>query len=706
VADPAPTQTLAPETAARFKEAGEHFRAGRLEAAAALLETVLSDAPGFARGWHLLGFVEGMRGRFDAAAERLAQAVALEPGNAESHYLLAKANAQAARVPDALSAYEKTIALAPGHAAAHTELGVLLQAQGDLDGAIQHHRRAAESDPRSAIARNNLGAALRSANRPREAVAALREAAELERAPPEVLVNLGNALKDLGAFEEAAEVFRRGIAAAPGSADLQAGLGTVLAAAGRSREGIAALEGALALAPEKGGPLGRLIREKEQACDWADLDRWTAQARALLDAGAPSIHPFVWASRTASAAVQRRAADRWAAQAIAQRGGPPVPVRAPRARDRIRIGYLSANLHEHAVAYLLAEVIELHDRTAFEAYAYSCGPGDASAMRRRLEAAFDVFADVAQESDRIAAQRICDDEIDILVDLMGYTERARTAVIALRPAPLVVNFLGYPGTLGAGLADYLIGDAIVTPLAAAEHYAEKLVVLPASFQPNDRKRAIAVPMSRAECGLPEAGLVLCSFNQSYKFTAPVLDVWCEALQAAPDAVLWLAATRPIATENLHREVAARGVDPARLVSASRVPRHDQHLARLACADLFLDTFPFNAHTTASDALWAGVPVLTRAGESFASRVAASLLRAVGLGELVTESAADYRAALLGLVADRSRLASLRGRLAAARATAPLFDSPRYTRDLERAYLAMWQRALAGARPEHIVIPST
>lgn len=703
MSDPAATRALAPTTAARFGEAGEHFRAGRLDAAVQLLEAVLGESPGFARGWFLLGFVEGLRGRFEAAAARLERAVALAPDDAESRYLFGKALAAAGRHDEALRELHEALALAPNHAAAHIELGLLLQARGDLEQAIVHYAGASQADPQSSVALNNLGAALRAAHRPAEAVAALRKAMALTPDRAEVALNLGNTLKDLRAYEEAAEVFQRGIAATPDDAALHTGLGIVLAAAGRSGEGIAALERAFALDPASGSALGRLIREKEQAFDWAGLERCTARARELLAAGAPSIHPFVWVSRTASAAEQRCAADRWAAQAIAQRQGPPLPPRAPRARERIRIGYLSANFHAHAVAYLLAEVIELHDRDGFEVLGYSSGPDDGSPMRRRLEGAFDAFVDVSRASDLAAAQRMRDDGVDILVDLMGYTERARTGVVALRPAPLVVNFLGYPGTLGAGLADYIVGDATVTPLAAAAHYAERLVLLPGSFQPNDRKRRIGDAMSRAACGLPERALVLCSFNQNCKLTPQVLDVWCEALAAAPDAVLWLPATRPLATENLHRELAARGVDAARRVSAARLPRHDQHLARLAGADLFLDTFPFNAHTTASDALWAGVPVVTLAGESFASRVAASLLRAVGLDDLVTDSLDRYRAAVLALVTDRARLAESRARLAAARERSPLFDSPRYTRALERGYRAMWQRTLAGEPPAHIVV---
>lgn len=695
------SQFLDPENAARVRRAGELQRERRLDEAAELLQQVTREAPQFARGWFLLGFVEGDRGNYARAVRALEHAVGLTPADAEIHHLLAKAHTAQGTLADAVRCYREVLRLDPGRAAAHTELGVIYQAQGDLEQAVRHQRLAAAAAPGLGIAFNNLGVALRAANLRDEAIEALRTAVRLEPDRDKYHLNLGLTLKDSGAYDEAIAACRRGLEIAPQSAALHAALGTTYALAQRSAQAIASLSQAVALDPANAAALGRLIREKAQACDWDGLEALAEEVRRRLDSGQATIHPFVWLSLSDSAALQRRAADQYAAH-LARTAGPPLQVPEPRRGVRIRLGYLSADFREHAVAYLLAELIELHDRSAFEVVAYSSGPDDGGTMRPRLMRAFDRFVDISRESDGAAARRIRDDRIDILVDLSGYTHSARSGVVALRPAPLVVNYLGYPGTLGEGIADYVIGDPAITPLEAAPYYGEKLVLLPDVYQPNDRRRPIGVPGPRSSYGLPERALVLCCFNQNYKLGPAILDVWCEALGAAADAVLWMFESRPLALENLRRELGARGVDPGRMIAAKSLPLA-QHLARVSCADLFLDTYPYSGHTTASDALWAGVPLVTVRGETFASRVAASLLRAMGLGELVTESLPAYRALILDLVANRGRLAALRERVAANRLTAPLFDSVRYTKHLERAYEAMWERRLAALPPDHIVL---
>ena len=695
------SQFVDPENAARVRRAGELHRERRLDEAAELLERVTREAPQFARGWFLLGFVEGDRGRFEQAVHALERAAMLTPTDAENHYFLAKAFTAQGRLADAVRCYLETVRLAPDYAAAHTELGLILQAQGDVEEAVRHQRLAAAAGPGLGYVLNNLGVALRASNRADEAIEALRAAVRLEPGREKHHLNLGLALKDGGAYDDAIAAYRQGLEIAPRSAALHAALGTTYALAQRSAQAIASLSQAVALDPANAAALGRLIREKAQACDWDGLEPLSGEARRRLESGQAAIPPFVWLSLSDSAALQRPAAAPYAAH-IARTAGPPLQLPEPERGARIRLGYLSADFREHAVAYLLAELIELHDRSAFEVVAYSAGPDDGGTMRPRLMRAFDRFVDISRESDGAAARRIRDDRIDILVDLSGYTHSARSGVVALRPAPLVVNYLGYPGTLGEGIADYVVGDPTITPLEAAPSYAEKLVLLPDVYQPNDRRRPIGIAGPRSGYGLPERALVLCCFNQNYKLGPAILDVWCEALGAASDAVLWMFESRPLALENLRRELGARGVDPGRLIAAKSLPLA-QHLARVSCADLFLDTYPYSGHTTASDALWAGVPLVTVTGDTFASRVAASLLRAMGLGELVTESLPAYRALILDLVANRGRLAALRERVAANRLTAPLFDSVRYTKNLERAYEAMWERRLAALPPEHIVL---
>jgi predicted O-linked N-acetylglucosamine transferase (SPINDLY family) len=369
---------------------------------------------------------------------------------------------------------------------------------------------------------------------------------------------------------------------------------------------------------------------------------------------------------------------------------------------KLSVGYLSADFHEHATAYLTAELFELHDRSRFRVVGYSYGHDDGSPMRARLKRGFDGFVDLAARSYAEAAAAIHGDGIHILVDLKGYTLRARTGIMALRPAPVQVSYLGYPGTMGAQFIDYLVADRFVVPPALADCYSEKLVLMPDSYQVNDRERAMADTPTRRELGLPEDAFVFCCFNQAYKILPEVFSSWMRLLQAAPQSVLWLLDSNEWATQNLQREARDQGVETGRLIFAP-ILSLDRHLARLRAADLFLDTFPCNAHTTASDALWAGLPVLTCAGETFASRVAGSLLTAAGLPELITRSMAEYEALALRLAGNPGELTTLREKLSRNRSAAPLFDTPRFTRHLEAAYQRMWENSVVHGEPRAIAL---
>ena len=372
-------------------------------------------------------------------------------------------------------------------------------------------------------------------------------------------------------------------------------------------------------------------------------------------------------------------------------------------KKKITLGYLSADFHEHATAFLCAELFEAHDRTRFEVFGYSYGPDDGSPMRQRLSRAFDRFVDVKDMSYVEAARRIAADDVDILIDLKGYTKGARTHMLALRPAPIQINYLGYPGTLGAGFMDYILVDDYVVPSDQQPFFAEKLVHLPGCYQINDSKRAIwPKTPTRAECGLPDTSFVFCDFNNTYKITSKMFAIWMELLQAVPRSVLWLLEGNSCAAANLKREAEAHGVSATRLIFAPRVPMAE-HLARHHLADLFLDTFPVCAHTTASDALWAGCPLLALAGNTFIARVAGSLLRAVGLPELVTTSFEDYLAMALRLARSPDLLRELRTRLAANRSASPLFDAFHFTRNLESAYTRMWGLHAAGRTPQAFAV---
>jgi len=571
--------------------------------------------------------------------------------------------------------YRKAIALKPDHTGAYNNLGLILHGQRKLAEAMAQYQQALAIQPALAEAHNNLGMTLADQGRLAEAMTHYQQALAIKPAFAEAHGNLGNAFRDQGRLVEAVVQYRQ----------------------------------ALALRPDLAEAESQLMHQLQHLCEWTGLEVLFDRQRQLVQEKThPKIPPFTLLAIPSSAAEQlvcarTYAASRFSSCATLREQLRFNFVRAP--KPTLRIGYLSADFRQHATAYLMAELFELHDHTRFAVFAYSYGPDDGSAMRKRIGNACNRFVDSAAESFVETARRIYEDRIDILVDLKGHTHAARTEIVAWRPAPIQVNYLGYPGTMGADFVDYLITDRFITPPEHAPFFSEQPVYLPDCYQINDRQRVIATPaLTRAECGLPEEGLVLCCFNNAYKIMPAVFDIWMRVLTTIPGSVLWLLEANSEAAANLRREATARGVAPDRLVFAPRQPLA-QHLARHGQADLFLDTWPYNAHTTASDALWAGLPVLTCAGETFASRVAGSLLTAVGLPELITHSLAEYEAAAMRLARHPTELAGLRRRLETNRLTTPLFDSERFTRHIERAYRLMWERYVSGEAPQAIEVPA-
>ncbi|MBV9523287.1 MAG: hypothetical protein JO010_10870, partial [Alphaproteobacteria bacterium] len=439
-------------------------------------------------------------------------------------------------------------------------------------------------------------------------------------------------------------------------------------------------------------------------CDWTDFDAEQGALVEALDWSVSSILPFILLATADDPALHLRCAKSFVGAGSGFARLTPLWDATLYRHPRMRIGYLSADLRNHAVAHLIAGLFEGHDRERFEIHAFSWANDDASEIRRRLERSFEHFHDVRHASDREVAQRMRALEIDIAVDLTGFTENGRHAILAHRPAPIQVNYLGYPGTIGADFIDYIIVDPFVVAADQQQFFAEKLVHLPECYQANDRARPIAADgVTRAECGLPEKGFVFACFNNPYKLTPPVFDVWMRLLRAVPGAVLWLLQDNDWARANLCREAERRGVCAGRLVFAPILPPAE-HLARQRLADLFLDTLPYNAHTTASDALWVGLPVLTCVGRSFAARVAGSLLHAIGLPELVTSTLEDYEALALELARRPDLLNGLRDRLRQNRLTLPLFDTDRFCRHIEDAYRRMWEMWQSGEPPRAFAVP--
>jgi protein O-GlcNAc transferase len=508
--------------------------------------------------------------------------------------------------------------------------------------------------------------------------------------------NLGNVYRSLDRTADALRCYQQALAQRPDYAMAMVNQAGTLAPA-RPEDALRCYQAAAALVGKPLAHAGPELELRMALCDWAGVDSALQHVRTLTEQGQSPVQPF-----TALAMFDDPALHLRLAQAYGQAHHPsdrrlgPLPIRP--AHQRIRVGYFSADFHNHATAWLMAELFEQHDRVRFEWWAFSFGPASDDPIRPRLEAAFDHFIDVRGHSDEAVARLARSLDIDIAVDLKGFTQDQRAGIFALRAAPVQVNYLGYPGSMGLPEMDYLLADRHVLPDELKATCSEQVVRLPDCYQPNDRQRRAAATPTRASQGLPEAGMVFCCFNNNYKITPEVFGVWMDILRDVPGSVLWLYLRHGAAQDRLRREAQTRGIAPQRLVFATTLP-HAEHLARYPLADLFLDTHPYNAHTTASDALWMGLPVLTRRGRSFASRVASSLLHATGLSELVTDSPGAYHALAVALAQQPERLARMREHLLSQREHLPLFDTPRLARAIEQAYARMHQMQRAGQAPQ-------
>ncbi|HTR58861.1 MAG TPA: tetratricopeptide repeat protein [Casimicrobiaceae bacterium] len=587
----------------------------------------------------------------------------------------------------AIAAYETAIAAGSAHPVLLNNLGLSLQALGRLDVAADRYREAIALQPELLQAHANLGDVLSARHRYAEAAASYARAAALDPSLAAVWNNLAFCQQRGGAPAAARMSFQRVLSLAPDDPRALIGLASLDIAEQRYEPAAPLIERALALQPESADAMNLLLYTRLHTCDWADFERLLeAQRASLAQPEAPSVTPHNLLALPYAPDELLAATRKWAKE---QLGGlnPGHPAPPSTVGGRVRIAYIGPDFRTHPLANLLTEVIERHDRTRFEVFAYSFGPDEGSPARARFTAAFDRFVDVRGESFEATARRIADDRVAVLFDTSGYVIHARSEIFALRPAPIQVNCIGFPGTLGADCYDYILTDRFVTPPEQQANFAERFLYLPDCYLPSDSKRPIAATPSRAQCGLPEDAFVFCCFNSSYKILPHVFEVWMRLLREVEGSVLWLLQTNAPATGNLRREARRCGVAPERLVFAPRIPLAE-HLARHAAADLFLDTTPCNAHTTANDALFVGLPIVTCAGETFAGRVSGSQLNAIGLPELVTYDLESYEALALKLARDPETLRSLRARLRANRKSCPLFDTARYTRELEKLICAV------------------
>lgn len=609
--------------------------------------------------------------------------------------------------PAAAQAFARATRAAPRDVLFWVNLANAQRNAGALHEAEAAARQALVLEPGQALALQVLGDSLARMHRYDESLAVFAQLEAGGTLEPEALVQQASMLQALQRHGEAMAVLLRALAARPHLVRAHALLADTCRDQGLKREAVECMKTVLALEPGNLEALAHLSFEKRHLCDWSDWDGDLAQIeQALLEqpAGTPRVAAaFGLLSLPLDPALQLRAAQ--GESAVFVRVTEPLPPLTPAevAERRVRVprlGLVSYDFREHPVSQLLVEVLEQLDRSRFGLVLYSSGPDDGSALRARLVRAADRFVDIRGLSDRQAAERVREDGIDILVDLGGHTRGHRLGVFAARPAPVQVTHLGYPGSTGAPFIDYLIGDPLVTPLERAADYSEKLAQLPLTLQPNGRWRPLPRPLARAAVGLPEGAFVLCAFNHTYKIGPEAFDAWCTVLRAVPHAVLWLKQTNGQLHDNVLREAAARGVDAHRIVFAPNVAYED-HFSRLALADVFVDTWPYNAHTTAADALWAGLPVVTLHGNAYASRVAASLLNAAGIGELAFADVQGYTRAILALAGEPQLAAQYKQLLQGSRMSLPVFDSERYTRGYEALLARMWQRWRAGLAPEHL-----
>jgi predicted O-linked N-acetylglucosamine transferase (SPINDLY family) len=720
----------------KFQSAVALLSAGDLQGADRLFKEILIIEPRHTGALNLLA-VALMSLRRNQEAEQFAKrAVEVDQSSDATFYNYGLILKSLHRPQDALEQFNRALALNPSAAATWNSRGTVFNDLKQYELAISDFDKSTSLNPGYADAVCNKGKSLNELKRYDEALAACDKALALKNDLAEAWLGRGNALAELRRYDEAIASYDKAVAFKPVLAEAWLGIGNVFVRLKRHAEAFAAFDKALALQPElanawfgRGNVFndlkrheeaanayamvlkldpqhpftkGRFLHQRMLSCNWKGVDALVAEIDDDIFSSRPSAEPFGWQGVSKSQRSLQLCAEIFNRETYPERAQGATGTRAAN-HSKIRVGYSSGELREQATSHLIVGVLEQHDRSRFEVYAIDNGWDDQSAIRKRINASVQKVIDIRGLTDKSAAAAITQNEIDILINLNGYFGEERNGVFAQRPAPIQVNYLGFPGTLAAPYMDYIIADEVVVPPDQKEFYTEKIVYLPNCYQANDRKKAIGThEFTRVECGLPEKATVFCCFNNNYKILPDVFDTWMRILGRTNDSALWLTEDNAAAAENLRKEAIARGINAQRLVFAKRLPLAD-HLARHRLADLFLDTSPYNAHTTASDALWAGLPLLTQIGETFAGRVGASLLNAIGLPELIASTSQEYEALAIELANNPEKLAVIKEKLANNRLTTPLFDTQSFTRHLEAAYAGMFERYRANAPLDDIYV---
>jgi protein O-GlcNAc transferase len=665
---------------------------GRPDEALLSIDRALSIQPNHVPALFNRGTILAGQGRYPGALAAYDQVIGLAPTHVDALNNRGNVLAQLERYSEAVASFDRVLAIKPDHITALANRSAALRQLHRYDEALASSDRALALDPKNIDGLNNRGNILLGLNRATDAIACYERILSIQDDNAEALVNSAFAFYALGQYAEAQRYADNAIAVDPDYANAFFIRGDALAKLDRHDEAAQSYERGLALDPDHRYAFGMSVGSCLAACNWERVEALLPVIEEKIATAKGIIPPFTLLSLPISTARQLECARHFVRRQMPQVA--PIGPLTRKRGDKIKVAYLSADFRPHPVGHGIVGVLEQHDRARFEVHGVSHGADDGSEIRARIKTAVDHFHDIQGRSDREVAAMLNELAVDIVVDLSGHTEGSRTAMLAYRPAPIQVNYFGYPGTTGAEFIDYVLADRVILPFDQQQFFSEKIVHLPDSYQANDSKRQVApIAPTRADIGLPEDAFVFTCFNNAYKLSRPVVGTWIRLLKDCPNSLLWLYYINDSAQANLQQELISNGVDPSRVILAPFVDQPD-HLARLRLADLFLDTLPYNAHTTASDALWAGVPVLTCLGSTFAGRVAGSLLQAVGLPELITNSLEEYETLAQKLASDPALLGSLRERLSQNRLSHPLFDTARLTRHIEAAYATMtdvWQR---------------
>lgn len=640
---------------------------GQFQQAILYLDRALKNAGDFFEALHDLATAQAQMGHKQLALQNYKKALQLKKDSCELHYNIARLYDELDQLDPALVHYRQAVEIDPGYAEAWCNLGVDLARLRRYEEALQSYDRALHLRSNDATTWSNKGIALYALKKPNEALAAYEQATQLSPQYAQAWANKAAFFHDQKQYPQA----------------------------------IAAYEEALRLEPSIHYAAGEMLHAKMKICDWNNIEIEIKSLERAIEATQLASSPFPMVVASSSESINFQVAKLYAKDQFSIYAKPHF--RPNNSEQKIRIAYYSNDFFNHATAYLMAELFELHDREKFEIAAFSFGPKTQDAMQLRLQKNFDQFMDVSNMSDQEVADLSRQMEIDIAIDLKGYTTNSRPEIFALGAAPLQINYLGYPGTMGAEFMDYIIADTVLIPECNQQYFSEKIIYLKNSYQVNDSKREISDrKFSRSELNLPESKFVFCCFNNNFKILPTTLDLWARILSKVPDSVLWLLEDNLLAKESLIKQAEIRGIARDRLIFAERMNLSD-HLARHQVADLFLDTLPCNAHTTASDALWAGLPVLTQLGETLAGRVAGSLLTAIGLPELITHSSNDYEELAVDLATSPLKLIEIKEKLLLNKLSAPLFDAVLFTRGIEDAFIKIYQRYQMGSPPQNLYL---